>query len=100
MGFLAGYVEPIQKLCEAYQVKALYSFGSVNSDQFNADSDIDFLVDLDITDPLIYADNYFNLKFNLEKILHRSIDLLEDKSLKNPYLRSKIDETKALIYGA
>ena len=100
MGFLEEYIESIQKLCEIYQVKALYSFGSVNSDEFNINSDIDFVVDLDAKDPLTYSDNYFNLKFNLEDILKRPIDLLENKSLKNPYLRNRIDQTKALIYGA
>ncbi len=100
MGFLERYIESIQKLCEAYNVKTLYSFGSVNSDHFNKASDVDFLVELDVADPLIYTDNYFNLKFNLEKVLDRSIDLLEIRSLKNPYLRKRIDRTKALIYGA
>ena len=100
MGYLEQYKESIQKLCEACQVRTLYSFGSVNSGHFKPDSDIDFLVDLDIADPLTYTDSYFNLKFGLERALNRSIDLLEDKSIKNPYLRKTIDETKALIYGA
>ncbi len=100
MGFLDGYIESIQKLCKNYQVKTLYSFGSVNSDEFDINSDIDLLVDLKAQDPLVYSDNYFNLKFNLEEMLKRPIDLVESKSLKNPYLKNRIDQTKALIYGA
>jgi uncharacterized protein len=46
-----------------------------------------------------YADNYFDLKTSLEKLLNRQVDLLEDKAIKNPYLRKSIDSSKQLIYG-
>ncbi|RPJ23945.1 MAG: nucleotidyltransferase, partial [Nitrosopumilales archaeon] len=29
----------------------------------------------------------------------REVDLLEDKAIKNPYLRQSIDSSKQLIYG-
>lgn len=57
------------------------------------------MVDFDISDPLEYSDNYFDLKFELEKILNRSIDLLENKAIKNPFLRENIDKSKKLIDG-
>jgi low affinity Fe/Cu permease len=43
--------------------------------------------------------NYFNLKKSLENLLKRQIDLLEDKAVKNPYLRQSIDSSKQLLYG-
>lgn len=82
-----------------YGVKTLFAFGSVVTDKLRKDSDIDLLVDIDNRDPLIYADNYFELKFQLEDILKRPVDLLEDKSLRNPFLKKQIDNTKVLIYG-
>jgi len=46
-----------------------------------------------------YADNHFDLKFSLQGILKRSIDLLEEKALTNPYLVKSINQKRQLIYG-
>jgi uncharacterized protein len=83
-----------------YKVKNLYVFGSVLTDSFTDKSDIDLIVDIDSNDPLDYADNYFNLKFALEELLNRQIDLLENKAIKNPYLRENIDNSKTLLYAS
>jgi len=45
-----------------------------------------------------YADNYFLIADEFEKILHRPVDLITDKSLSNPYLINSINMTKTLIY--
>ena len=89
----------ISKLCSTNKVKSLFAFGSVTTDNLKPISDIDLIVDIDEKDPISYSDYYFNLKFQLEKILNRSIDLLETKAIKNPYLKNQIDKTKVLIYG-
>ncbi|MBN8653229.1 MAG: nucleotidyltransferase domain-containing protein [Cytophagales bacterium] len=99
MGINETYKRQIQELCKNYKVRSLYSFGSVNTSRFSPDSDVDLLVDFKIEDPLEYADNYFNLKFELEKIFNRQIDLLESKAIKNPFLLASIDRTKVLVYG-
>jgi predicted nucleotidyltransferase len=99
MGFLENYISQIHILCKDSKVKSLYSFGSVNTNQFDDQSDIDFVVDFSTQDPLEYSDNYFNLKFNLENILKRPIDLLENRTIKNPFLKQAIDQSKFLIYG-
>jgi hypothetical protein len=70
------------------------------TDRFTDKSDIDLIVDIDSIEPLDYADNYFNLKFALEKLLNRQIDLLEHKAIKNPYLRENIDNSKNLLYAS
>ena len=99
MGLLETYNDQIQRLCKDHRVKTLYSFGSVNTKKFTTDSDVDLMVDFAINDPIEYSDNYFDLKFELERILNRSIDLLESKAIKNPFLRENIDRSKVLIYG-
>jgi predicted nucleotidyltransferase len=99
MGLLETYKEQIQRLCENNKVRTLYSFGSVNTTRFSQDSDVDLMVDFVTNDPFEYTDNYFDLKFELEKILKRPIDLLESKAIKNPFLRENIDKSKILIYG-
>lgn len=99
MGLLETYKEQIQRLCKNHKVRTLYSFGSVNTMRFSQDSDVDLMVDFETTDPFEYTDNYFDLKFELEKILKRPIDLLESRAIRNPFLRENIDKSKVLIYG-
>ncbi len=96
---LETYNKQIQSLCNLYNVKTLFAFGSVTTDKYRPDSDIDLIVDIESNDPFDYSDKYFNLKFQLEDLLHRQIDLLEDKAIRNPYLRAQIDKTKVLVYG-
>ena len=99
MGLIETYNDQIRQLCENYKVKTLYSFGSVNTARFKKSSDVDLIVDFETNDPIEYTENYFDLKFELERILNRSIDLLENKAIRNPFLRESIDKSKVLIYG-
>jgi len=69
------------------------------TNRFNDNSDIDLVADIDSNDPFEYADNYFNLKFALQDLLKRPIDLLENKAIKNPFIRKNIDSSKFLIYA-
>jgi len=79
-------------------VKSLYVFGSVLTDRFDDDSDIDLIVDIESNNPFEYADYYFNLKFALQDLLKRPIDLLEQKAIKNPYILQNIESSKQLLY--
>lgn len=97
---LKKHISDITILCRQNKVRTLYVFGSVLTDKFNESSDIDFIVEIDSDDPLEYAENYFNLKFALEEILKRQIDLLENKTIKNQYLKESIDKSKSLIYAS
>lgn len=96
---LKEHMAQINQLCKAHQVKTLFAFGSVLSDRFTKESDIDLVVDIDSKDPIDYSDHYFAIKFQLENILNHSIDLLEDKAIKNPFLKKQIENTKVLVYG-
>ena len=89
----------INELCEIHKVRNLYAFGSILTSKFNKESDIDLIVDFLPQDVLEYADNYYELKFALEEILKREIDLLEEKAIKNPYFKQVVNENKQLIYG-
>ena len=99
MTILEQHTAAIKQLCEQHKVRKLYAFGSVLTDKFNSNSDIDLLVDFDTISVGKYADNYFDLKFSLQGILKRSIDLLEEKALTNPYLVKSINQKRQLIYG-
>src|ERR1700741_903913 len=99
MTLLEQHSSDIKKLCALHRVKSLYAFGSVLTEKFNKDSDVDLIVDFDPIDVSQYADNYFDLKFSLQDILHRTVDLLEEKALKNPYFKQAISQTRQLVYG-
>ncbi|MBR3744892.1 MAG: nucleotidyltransferase domain-containing protein [Bacteroidales bacterium] len=88
-------------LCEKYKVRDLYAFGSILTDKFNDKSDVDLVVifDRESLSPLEYADNYFGLRFALEDLFRREVDLVEYEAIRNPYFKEEVDETKRVIYG-
>ena len=69
------------------------------TDRFNNDSDIDFVVVFDKAGVEDYFDNYFDFKYALQDLLHREVDLVEDQTIRNKYLRQNVDASKQLIYG-
>lgn len=95
---LKNQLDTIRSLCERYRVKTLYVFGSVLTPNFDTHSDIDLLVDFLDQDALQYASNYFQFKFELEKLFNRKIDLLEERALKNPYFIENMNQKKQLLY--
>ena len=97
MNLVEKNLEKLKKLCNKYNVLRLYVFGSVISDKFRKDSDIYFLVTFDTIELNEYADNYFDFKFSLEDLFNRKIDLLEEKAIRNPFLKQSIDTSKELI---
>lgn len=96
---LLSHTNDISKLCEIHKVKCLYAFGSVLTDKFDANSDIDLIVEFANVNLEDYADNYFDLKFSLEDIFKRPIDLLEEKAITNPFFKNAVDRQRQLVYG-
>ena len=90
----------LKKLCQDYDVKTMYVFGSVCTDKFNDQSDIDILISFKDISIEKYTDNYFELHVKLEELFNRKIDLLTENSLSNPYFIESIEETKELLYAA
>ncbi|MGY6523636.1 MAG: nucleotidyltransferase family protein [Mongoliitalea sp.] len=92
-------INQIIELCKKNKVKTLFAFGSVTTNDFNDNSDIDLIVDFNEDDPFKYTDLYFSLKSKLEEILQRQIDLLEERAIKNRYFREELEKNKVMIYG-
>ena len=90
----------IDAICREHHVETLYTFGSVNTDQFNPDSDVDLLVSFDMDKVSIeeYADVYFDMLFSLEELLNREVDLVTERSIKNPYFRDEVSKNRVLIF--
>lgn len=98
--YLTPHILQIRKLCEKYKVERLYAFGSVLTDRFSENSDVDFLYTFKSDVPLLeIVDHYFNFQNDLEKTLCRMVDLVSEKDLKNPYFIKEVNANKQLIYG-
>ncbi|MCM1519098.1 MAG: nucleotidyltransferase domain-containing protein [Pseudoflavonifractor sp.] len=96
-------MDKIIALCRKYKVAKLWVFGSILTDRFNDDSDVDFSVDFDSEtihrEKLDYADLFFDFLDGLKQIIGREIDIVFDDCVKNPYFKRELDATKKLIYG-
>jgi predicted nucleotidyltransferase len=79
-------------LLKEHKVKRAYAFGSV-------DSDVDLLISFeDGIDPIEYGDLYWSLDEKLPLLLHRPVDLLTERQLRNPYFIKVMNETKTALY--
>lgn len=91
-------LESLFELCRNNKVEKLYFFGSVCTDNFNKDSDIDLIVELQQIPPLEKGEMLLKLWNEFEIFFKRKVDLLTNKPIKNPYFRKNIEQTKQLIY--
>ena len=91
----------ILDLCKKHKVKTLSVFGSILTDRFNEQSDVDLLVDFEPIDhdKFDYVGNYFDLKDSLEQLFQRKVDLIEYGKNLNPIFKALVDKKKHLIYG-
>lgn len=94
------YKNEIKSLCEKYDVKIMYAFGSVVTSDFTESSDVDILISFKDISFEKYTNNYFELHDALVKLFQRKVDLLTERSLSNPYFIESIERTKQLLYAA
>ena len=95
---LRNKLDEVRAAMKMYHVRHAYAFGSVCTPFFNEKSDIDLLVSFNEMAIEDYADNYFNLLYQLQHILERDVDLLTENALKNPYFIKVINRSKTPIY--
>jgi uncharacterized protein len=97
---LEEHREQIAALCRRYGVRRLEVFGSAADDRrFDpADSDVDLLVEFDARPHSSYADQYFGLLEDLSATLQRSVDLVVERSVRNPYFLESVRNTRQLLY--
>lgn len=94
-------LQRIVDLCRKHKVKTLAVFGSILTERFNDESDVDLLVDFEPQDfiEFDYVENYFSLKYAFEKLFNRQVDLIEDGNQLNPIFKKMVDKRKKVIYG-
>ena len=88
-------------LCQRLRVRRLDLFGSAVNERFDpAHSDLDFLVDFEPMPPGPHARSCRDLHAGLEALFGRTVDLLTEGALVNPYLQWQIDSEKRQLFPA
>lgn len=90
----------VSALCKQFKVRRLDLFGSAVKENFSDESDLDFVVSFTEEEPREYTRCYFSLVDALEKLFHRHVDLVTERSIRNPYFREEIELTRQPVYGA
>ncbi len=99
--FITSRREEIADLCRKHHVRRLAIFGSAVRDDFDsARSDVDVLVDFTSDAVPTYIDHYVGLRFALESLFKRPVDLLQEGVIRNPYRLKSIQEDQVELYAA
>lgn len=92
-------IESIRALCRKYKVAKLWVFGSILTSRFNDDSDVDFSVIFHYDQIQDLFLTFFDFIDELQQLLGRKVDLVDETAIKNSYFKKELDMTKQLIYG-
>jgi len=99
--FILDKQREISAICQRTHTRRLDLFGSATRDDFNpGGSDLDFLVSFSPLPAADYSDAFFELKEGLEALFHHPVDLLTERSLRNPYLIRRVQAERIALYGA
>lgn len=91
--------DAIAAFCRKWKVRELSLYGSVLRDDFRPDSDVDVLVVFEDGAPWSYWE-WPDMMDELEKMFGHPVDLIEKRSVRNPFLRHEILTTREKIYVA
>ncbi|MCK4914157.1 MAG: nucleotidyltransferase family protein [Planctomycetes bacterium] len=91
--------EKIHGFCLKWKISEMALFGSVLSEDFRDDSDIDVLVSFKENSGWGLFD-FVDMIDELKLIFGRKVDLVEKDSLRNPFRRQTILGNNEVIYAA
>ncbi len=83
--------------CKKWKINRMSFFGSVLRDDFRPDSDVDVMVSFAKNSSWSLFD-LVEMKLELEAIFGRSVDILEDGTIRNPIKRRCIYENLEVVY--
>jgi len=93
--------EQVDAICRKHHVRRLALFGSALGDDFDpVHSDLDFVVEFEPLPEGTYANTYFGLIEELERLFQRHVDLVEAGSVRNPYFQQEIESHQEPLYAA
>jgi predicted nucleotidyltransferase len=85
--------------CRRWKIQELSIFGSALRKDFNSDSDIDLVVTFAEDADWTLLDRSRMVE-ELTSLIGRSVDVVEARSLSNPFRRRNILSTRKVIYAA
>lgn len=92
--------DAIAHACERYGVTRLQVFGSALTDRFDPErSDVDFLVEYGPGAERTFQ-ALFALRDELEQIVGRPVDLVDARTMRNPYFASTVRGSAQDVYAA
>ena len=98
-GLIEQHREAIRALCQRYGVRRLDLFGSAATGTFDAaTSDLDFVATFADTRSPGYADRYLGFAEALETLFGRPIDVITERSIRNPYFRQAVEASRQPVY--
>lgn len=95
MNISTGDIETIKAFFADKPVLKAYLFGSYARQEGVIDSDIDILVDLDYSQHIGLG--FVQMKIDLEKKLHKTVDLVSSRAISN-HILPFVNKDKKLIY--
>ncbi len=93
--------EAIAEFCRKWKITEFALFGSVLTDDFRPDSDVDVLVRFEMDAPWSLLD-IVEMKQELARLLGRDVDLAEREAVeesRNPFRRHSILSTARVVYA-
>jgi predicted nucleotidyltransferase len=90
--------DKIADFCRRHNVKSLALFGSILRDDFRADSDIDFLIEL-LPGTKLGLFGFAGMHLELEKLLGREVQL-HTLSMLGPSYRDRVAREAVVQYAA
>ena len=98
-GLIEHHRDAIHALCQEYGVRRLDLFGSAATGAFDAaTSDLDFVAEFADTRSPGYADRYLSFAEALETLFGRPVDVITERSIRNPYFRQAVEASRQHIY--
>ena len=95
---LGATPEQISALCQRWKIVEFALLGSILREDFRPDSDVDILVTFEQNNGWSLFD-VMNLQRELEAIVHKPVDLVKKRDLKNPFRKSEILKTHQVIWS-
>jgi uncharacterized protein len=89
--------EAVEAICRKFQLERLELFGSALLDEENA-NDYDFLVAFSEESKGKRLKDFLGLAEALEAALGKPVELLTERSLKNPHFRETVMGQKEIVY--
>lgn len=96
---VARHLDALPDICRRHHVTRLDLFGSAVRDDFDpARSDVDVIVVLERGPNIDSFQRYFALVEDLERLFDRQVDVVEDGSIKNPYIIPRVEEDRLQVF--